>query len=83
MIKENQALTFSKNKTSPTSATADVNTSLEDIGIEALKAVFQAILKQITESNDMSTREKIVALNENGIIFLLEIVLFCGIVKRI
>lgn len=83
MIKENQALTFSKNKTSPTSATADVNTSLENTGIEALKEVFQAILKQITESNDMSTKEKIVALNENGIVFLLELVLFCGIVRRI
>ena len=83
MIKENQALTFSKNKTSPTSTTADVNTSLEDMGIAALKEVFQTILKQITESNDMSTKEKIVALNKNGIVFLLELVLFCGIVKRI
>lgn len=83
MIKENQSLTFSKNKTSPTSTTADVNISLENMGIAALKEVFQTILKQITESNDMSAKEKIVALNENGIVFLLELVLFCGIVRRI
>ena len=83
MSKENQTLTFSKNKTSATTATADVNTSLENMGMEVLKEVSQAISKQITESKDMSTKEKIVALDKNRIIFLLEIVLFCWIVKQI
>lgn len=83
MSKENQTLTFSKNKTFAPTATVDVNTSLGNIGMEVLKGVFQAISKQITGSKDMSTKEKIVALDKNRIIFLLEIVLFCGIVKRI
>lgn len=83
MSKENQTLTFSKNKTFAPTATADVNTSLGNIGMEVLKGESQAISKQITESKDMSTKEKIVALDKNRIIFLLEIVLFCGIVKRI
>lgn len=83
MSKENQTLTFSKNKTFAPTATADVNTLLGNIGMEVLKGESQAISKQITESKDMSTKEKIVALDKNRIIFLLEIVLFCGIVKRI
>ena len=83
MIKENRALTSSKNRTSPTTAMADVNTSLGNMGMEALVEVFQAQLKYIAESKDMSTKEKIDAVDKSGLRFVLGLVLFCEIIKRI